>query len=71
MKKSDTFAARLRAAQARARLSNNQLAAASGLARDTIQKLRAGNRSAPYPETVVALARALGCSTDELLGLGA
>lgn len=57
------FARRLRSLRTAAGLSQGQLAAAAGLARQYVYQLEAGRR-APGWETVRALARALAVSTE-------
>lgn len=64
-----TFGERLKAAQETAGLSIAQLAERSGLHVSTINRLRGESRKHPDGDTVVALAKALGVSADELLGL--
>lgn len=57
---------RLRSLRSSRSLSQRALADASGIALRTIEDLERG-RYAAKAETIVALARALHCSTDDLL----
>jgi excisionase family DNA binding protein len=58
---------RLRALREAARLSQLQLAAASGLTHEAISRLEAG-RKAPHGETVRVLAHALGVPPERFIG---
>lgn len=64
-----TFGARLKAVREVARVSQGQLARASGVDQSTIARLESGERENPNLETVEKLAGALGISLAELLGL--
>lgn len=64
----DTFAARLRALREQAGLSVSELAARSGLRRQAVHMLEAGQRS-PTLTTVQKLAEALGVSLSAFDGL--
>lgn len=63
-----TFADRLKAARAAAGLSQYTLADASGILRTMIADYEQGRR-VPGIDTLAALAKALGCTADSLLGL--
>ena len=58
------FAARLKALRAAAGLTQQQLADALGAPQQTVARLEAGRRPDPRWSTVVALADALGVSTE-------
>jgi len=60
---------RVRRARRSRDLTQQQLAAAAGLNVITISRLEKGTAKAVYADTVAALARALGVSSDYLLGL--
>lgn len=66
-----TFGARLRAIRELARVSQGQLASASGINQSTIARLESGDRDNPNLDTMEKLASALGVSLAELLGLQA
>jgi transcriptional regulator with XRE-family HTH domain len=59
----ETFADRLRAARERAGITPYRLAQVSGITKQAISRLEAGNTQ-PTWETVQALARALGVSCE-------
>lgn len=63
----ETFGRRLARMRDEAGLSQPALAAAAGVHRQTIARLEGGS-ALPNGTTAAALARALGKSTDELLG---
>jgi transcriptional regulator with XRE-family HTH domain len=58
---------RLRALRLRRFLTQEELGAASGLARATIRRLEGGQSGRPHVHTIIALARALGVSPDQLV----
>lgn len=64
-----TFGARLRAIRELARVSQGQLASASGINQSTIARIESGDRDNPNLDTIEKLAGALGVSLAELLGL--
>lgn len=57
---------RLKEYRERAELSQAKLADISGVKQQTISLIESGERPNPGIETVAALARALGCTLDEL-----
>jgi transcriptional regulator with XRE-family HTH domain len=58
--------AALRQLRGLAGLSQDKLAARSGIAHDTIVKLETGRRTDPRSSTLAILAAALGCRIDDL-----
>jgi transcriptional regulator with XRE-family HTH domain len=64
-----SFGRRLRRVRRAKDITQHQLAALSGLHMSSIAKLESGATGHALDETVAALARALGVSTDYLLGL--
>lgn len=58
---------RLRALRLRRFLTQEELGAASGLARATIRRLEAGQSGRPHMHTITAVARSLGVSPDQLV----
>lgn len=68
MAKTRTIGGRLRAAREAKGWTHEQLARESGLSLDTVIKIQSGRRQ-PGGETLVKLCRALGVSSDELLGI--
>jgi transcriptional regulator with XRE-family HTH domain len=65
MKTDATFAQRLRALRVQSTLSVAELAQRSGLHRQVIYQLEAGDRTDPAWSTVQKLAKGLGVSTDQ------
>ena len=61
-----TLGARLRALREAANLTQAALAAAAGIGRVTLVRIEGGEQSPRY-ETLVSLARALGCPMQELV----
>ena len=64
------FGERLRALRKQKNLTQKQLAAMIGVKNSIISFYEVGDRF-PSPEILIKLSRALGVSTDYLLGLGA
>lgn len=60
---------RLKVLRAEARMTQEDLASASGLSVDSIRTYERGI-SAPRLETTVALAEALGCTPNDICGWG-
>jgi transcriptional regulator with XRE-family HTH domain len=58
---------RLRALRLRRFLTQEELGAASGLARATIRRLEGGQSGRPHMHTITVLARSLGVSPDQLV----
>lgn len=70
MRPTDQFGEQLRKVRTERQLTQEQLAAASGLHRTEISLLERGKRT-PILDTIVAVARGLGVSPAELLdGVG-
>lgn len=65
----DTLAANLRAARAKKKYSQDDLARESHVLRQSIQKYETGETD-PGAKNLMALADALGVSPNELLGWG-
>ena len=61
------FSQQLRAARKAARMSQTELAAQLGVTQQAVGKWENG-KSSPDPDTLTALAKLLGVSTDDLLG---
>ena len=49
--------------------TQRELGTRAGINHITISRLEHGDSAHVYAETIVALARALGCTTDHLLGM--
>lgn len=62
-----SFASCLRAARAKAGLTQERLASESGVSLATIRNLEQGHRGDPRLSTLTALARALGLTISELV----
>jgi transcriptional regulator with XRE-family HTH domain len=62
-----SLAVRLRALRLRRFLTQEELGAASGLARATIRRLEGGRSGRPHMHTITTLARSLGVSPDQLV----
>jgi transcriptional regulator with XRE-family HTH domain len=64
-----TLGERLLILRRRCGLSQGRLAAATGLHKNTIARVEQGDIQDITGETIIKLVRALGCSSDQLLGL--
>jgi transcriptional regulator with XRE-family HTH domain len=64
-----TIGDRIKALRKRRRLTQHELAERAGLTQAHISQLEAGARENPQANVVLALARALDCSCDYLLGM--
>jgi transcriptional regulator with XRE-family HTH domain len=64
-----TFGGRVKALRLRRRLGQRELAERAGLRQSHLSQIEAGIRANPQAHVVVALAHALDCSTDFLLGM--
>ena len=67
MTRRPTFASRLRAARARKLYTQATLEAYAGLSASLVSQFESGRRM-PNMKNLIALADALGCSTDYLCG---
>jgi transcriptional regulator with XRE-family HTH domain len=64
-----TIGTRIKAQRKRRRFTQAELARRAGLTQAHVSQLEAGARENPQANVVLALARALDCSTDYLLGM--
>jgi transcriptional regulator with XRE-family HTH domain len=64
-----TIGDRIKAQRQRRRFTQDELARRAGLTQAHVSQLEAGARENPQANVVLALARALDCSTDYLLGM--
>ena len=65
----DAFAANLRAARARFDISQEELAARSGVSAASLIKYESGEMT-PGIDKVISMAEALGCTPNDLCGWG-
>jgi transcriptional regulator with XRE-family HTH domain/tetratricopeptide (TPR) repeat protein len=66
----DRLGARIRTLRYRRGLSQAQLAAKAGVGEKTLKRLEAGRTGTPHPDTLAAIAGALGLPPEELFALG-
>jgi transcriptional regulator with XRE-family HTH domain/tetratricopeptide (TPR) repeat protein len=65
----DRLGARIRTLRYRRGLSQAQLAAKAGVGEKTLKRLEAGRTGTPHPDTLAAIAGALGLSAEQLFAL--
>ena len=64
----EQFAARVMAARGMHGWTRRELAKRAGLHEQHLAKVERGDRQHVEPDTIIKLARALGCTTDYLMG---
>lgn len=69
MKKQPTLAERIKSLREKAGLSQRALAAEAGISQPAVGMIESGRRTLPQADTLARIARALGTTSEKLLGM--
>lgn len=69
MKQQPTLAERIRSLRESAGLSQSELAGSAGITKSAVGMIETGRRCTPQADTLARIARALGTTSEKLLGM--